>query len=137
MTPIEVFHHMHELVRGYDIRAVDSFAADGVLELPFAPPGMAKRLVGRDAIRALLAPRYEVARATGRRIAGYRSLVVHETRDPDVIIAEFEVDGVPRGAGTEPTTLAFIQVFRVVDGEIALQRDYFDSYVMAERLRVS
>jgi uncharacterized protein len=137
MTPTEVFHRMHELVRAYDIRSVDCYAADGVLELPFAPPGMAKRLVGRDAIRALLAPRYEVMRATGRRIAGYRSLVVHETRDPEVIVAEFEVDGVPRGASSELLTLAFIQVFRVVDGEIALQRDYFDSYVMAERLRAS
>jgi ketosteroid isomerase-like protein len=137
MTPIEVFHRAHERVRSYDIRYADSFAVDGVLELPFAPAPMPKRVEGRDAIRAILKPRYDAARAAGRRIVEYRNLQIHETGDPQVIIVEFDVVGVPRGAGVETHTLPFIHVLRVIGDEIAMQRDYFDSLAMAERLRVS
>jgi ketosteroid isomerase-like protein len=133
MTPIEMFHRMHELVRDYDIRVVECFAPDGVLELPFAPAPLERRYVGRDAIRALLAPRYEAMRAAGRGIPSYDKLIIHETRDPQVIVAEFEAH-TPSAPGR---ALAFAQVFRVADGQIVLQRDYFDSYAMAERLRVS
>ena len=130
MTPTEMFHHMHALVRVYDIRVVDCYAPDGVLEMPFAPPPLQRRYVGRDAIRDVLAPRYAIRRAAGLTLGGYRNLVIHETRDPQVIVAEFEVE-------SDGRQLAFAQVYRVVDGLIALQRDYFDSYAMAERLRVS
>jgi ketosteroid isomerase-like protein len=134
-SPIEVFHRAHAFVRTYDLAYVDCFAADGVLELPFAPTPLPKRVEGRDAIRELLAPRYNAARAAGRRIVEYRNLRIHETTDPEVIVAEFEVVGAAGGA--IPYTLPFIHVVRVADGEIALQRDYFDSLAMAERLRVS
>ena len=136
MTPTEVFHRAHAHVRQYDIRFLDWFAHDGVLELPFAPPPMPRRTRGREALRALYQPRYDAARAAGRRIVDYLDLVIHETRDPQVIVAEFQVRGIPRGEGAEPYTLPFIQVYRVVDDRIALQRDYFDSLVMAERLRL-
>ena len=137
MSPIEVFHAQHELVREYDVRHVEFFAEDGVLELPFAPPPMPHRVVGRAAIRALLQPRLEAARASGRKLAGYRNLVFHETRDPEVIIVEFEASGVPRPGGGEPYTLPFIMVYRIRDGQIVVQRDYFDSALMVERLRLS
>jgi len=137
MTPTELFHRAHERVREYDIRFADFFADDGVLELPFAPAPMPRRIVGRDAIRALLQPRYDAARAAGRRIIDYRYLVIHETRDPEVIVAEFAVGGIPRGEGQEPYVLPFIQVYRIANDRILVQRDYFDSLVMAERLRVS
>jgi ketosteroid isomerase-like protein len=137
MTPSEVFAHAHALVREYDIRFVDYFAEDGVLELPFAPPPLPRRVVGREAIRALLRPRYDAARAASRRILEYRDLRLHETRDPEVIVAEFEVSGVARGEGREPQALRFIQVYRIIDDQIALQRDYFDSAELAERLRIA
>ncbi|APR77297.1 Hypothetical protein A7982_02644 [Minicystis rosea] len=137
MTPTEVFHRAHAFVRQYDIRYADCFAEDGVLELPFARDPLPKRIQGRDAIRAILQPRYDAAKAAGRRIVEYRNLRIHETRDPEVIITEFEVIGVPRGAGLEPYALSFIHVLRVVGDQIAMQRDYFDSLAMAERLRVS
>jgi ketosteroid isomerase-like protein len=133
-TPTEVFLRAHELVRAYDIRYADCFAANGVLVLPFAPPGFPKRVEGRDAIRQLLRPRYEAARASGRRILGYRDLVVHESRDPEVIVVEFEAQGVERD-GTTLYQLPFIQVIRARDGEILEQRDYFDSHAMMQRLR--
>jgi uncharacterized protein len=134
-TPVEVFHEMHALVRAYDIAVVDCYAPDGVIELPFAPPPMAKRVVGRDAIRAMLAPRYLQRRAQGLKLGDYQNLVIHETRDPAVIVAEFSVES--QISPTKSQQLAFAQVYRVVNGLIALQRDYFDSYAMGERLRIA
>jgi ketosteroid isomerase-like protein len=135
MTPADVFHRAHDHVRRYDLAYVDCFATDGVLELPFAPAPLPKRVEGREAIRALLKPRYDAARAAGRKIVEYANLRIHETTDREVIVVEFDVVGAVGGA--IPYTLPFIHVLRVVGDEIVLQRDYFDSLAMAERLRVS
>jgi ketosteroid isomerase-like protein len=63
MTPAELFHRVHEVVRAHDTGFVDQFCAeDGVLGLPFAPPPMPRRIVGRDAIRVWLRPRYDALR---------------------------------------------------------------------------
>lgn len=133
-TPVDVFHEMHALVRAYDIAVVDCYTHDGVIEMPFAPAPLAKRIAGTDAIRATLAPRYLQRRAMGLKLGDYQNLVIHETRDPQVIVAEFSVDS--QVSATRSQHLAFAQVYRVVDGLIALQRDYFDSHAMVERLRV-
>jgi uncharacterized protein len=128
VTPAEVFHRVHERIRAYDIGVVDDFfAEDAVLEMPFAPPPLPRRIVGRDAIRALLAPRYEARRAAGQRLAEYHDVKIHETRDPEVIVAEIEMTHTP--------PRSFVLVYRIVEGRIRLQRDYFDSLEMAERLR--
>ena len=134
MTPRTVFARQHELIRCYDIAAVELFAADAVLELPFAPEGLARRIEGRDAIRAALEPRYTAARATGRKLT-YANLVIHDTADDEVIIAELEA--LSRELDGTTTVLSFIQVYRVRAGEIVLQRDYFDSLAMVSRLRVT
>jgi hypothetical protein len=133
MTPREVFERAHGYVRAFDIRYVDCFAERGALVFPFAPPGVPKRLEGREAIRAMVGPRYEAMRAAGRKLLVYENLRIHETRDPEVIVAEFEVDVVDaKGAATRR---AFIHVLHVRNDEIVEQRDYFDSFAMAERLR--
>lgn len=140
MTPAELFHRIYERVRAYETGFVDEFfAEDAVLELPFAPPPMPKRVAGREAIRALLAPRYDALHAAGQRIREYRNVTIHETRDPEVIIAEFEAHGVPRGAGLEPHAepLPFAIVYRICRERIRLQRDYFDSLAMAGRMQIS
>lgn len=134
MTPREVFERAHGFVRSYDLAYVDCFADDGALVFPFAPPGMPRRVQGRDAIRELLAPRYAALRAAGRRVLEYENLRIHETHDPEVIVAEFEAV-VPREGGA--ARLSFIHVLRVRDDRIVEQRDYFDSLAMAERLRVT
>ncbi len=137
MTPVEVFHRAHERVRAYDISFCDFFAEDGVLELPFARDPIPRRVNGRAAIRALLEPRYNAARAAGRKISGYRDLVIHETRDPHVIVAEFTIERPDHAPEAAEQTLSFVQIYRIVADHIVLQRDYFDSLAMAERLRVS
>src|ERR1043166_1949130 len=76
-------------VRAYDIAYADCFAVDAVCEYPFAPPGFPREVRGRDAIRALLAPRYEAARNAGRTLE-YRGWRAHRTDDPEVAVVEFE-----------------------------------------------
>jgi uncharacterized protein len=133
-TPREVFKRAHKCLRSYDISYADCFAEQAVLVMPFAPPGMPRRIEGRDAIRNLLEPRYRASRESGRRIIEYRDLRVHDTADPEVIIAEFEAI-VAQGDEAQ-YELPFILVIRVRDGEIVEQRDYFDSLAAAEQMRV-
>jgi ketosteroid isomerase-like protein len=132
LRPTEVFERAHSFVREYDLRFAGCFALDGVLETPFAPPGFPHKTVGREAIRDLLRPNYEAAKQAGRRITEYRDLRIHETTDPELMVAEFELIGVDRDE--EPYSARFIQVVRVRAGEIVEMRDYFDSRGMANRL---
>src|SRR5690349_127741 len=89
LSPREVFERLHRAVRDdYDMETQAAlFAEDGTLEWPFAPAGMPRRIKGREAIRRLLDAAGHRARQAGRRITGYRAVVVHETSDPDVIVA--------------------------------------------------
>jgi ketosteroid isomerase-like protein len=113
---------------GVDFAAL--FAADGVLRYPFAPPGMPRELRGRDAIRA-------------RRAAepGHRALldmegvdvVVRETDDPEVVVAEIEHHGWSHGSGG-PYRFRALGVIRVRNGQIVTYDDYMDPIAMAALL---
>jgi ketosteroid isomerase-like protein len=131
-TPRAVLDRAHAYVRDYDLRFADCFAAQGVLELPFAPVGMPKRIAGRDAIRRALEPSYRAARAAGRKIIEYNDLRIHDTSDPEVVIVEFTLQGAQPDGGRYQ--LPFIQVARIRGGEIVELRDYFDSLAMRSRL---
>ena len=64
-------------------------------------------------------------------------VVLHETADPEVIIAEFRVHG-RITAGGKHVTLTYIMVTRVVDGLIVSSRDYgnpLESEVLLATLR--
>jgi ketosteroid isomerase-like protein len=122
-------------IREYDMDGfADLFAVDGLLERPFVPIGVPRLLEGREEIRRVFKPLSTAARQAGRQITGFTHVVVHVTSDPDVVVVEFDQEG--RAAGTgEPYTFHFIQVLRAHDGQIALLRDYFDSWGMGERLK--
>jgi uncharacterized protein len=62
-----------------------------------------------------------------RRTVG--NVTVHETTDPEVIVAEFEYQGTT-DAG-EPYALPAIFVLRIRDGEIVSSRDYHDHLASA------
>jgi ketosteroid isomerase-like protein len=61
------------------------------------------------------------------------NITIHETTDPEVIVAEFEYQGTVADTG-EPYALPGIFVLRVRNGEIVSSRDYFD-HVTAARVR--
>lgn len=124
--PREVFELLHERVRDdYDMDGqADLYAPAGTLELPFAPPVVPRRIRGRDEIRKVLGAAGQRARDAGRRILRYDPLVVHETADPEVIVAEFDLHGEVAATG-EAYRMPFIQVMRVRDGQTVSMRDYF------------
>jgi ketosteroid isomerase-like protein len=126
-SPREVVEQVRRMVAGEGVVFADLFAADGVLTYPFAPPGMPRELRGRDAIRA-----YHGA-ASGRRemfrIEGV-DVVVRETDDPEVVVAEIEHHGHSH-ATDGPYRFRALGVIRVRDGEIISYDDYMDPIATA------
>lgn len=99
----------------------DLFAPDGVIEIPFAPPGVPSRQEGRKAIR-------EYSRhvmASPLRMEDLEVTGLYQTQDPEVVIAEVRATVAIATTG-ESFTAASIQVFRIRDGQIVLFRDFAD-----------
>lgn len=120
MTPLEVLElrRRHLVARDFDAFA-DLFAEDGVLELPFAVDGLPARLDGREAIRefSLTAAAHPV------EIIDLRTVQLHQTADPEVVVLELVTEGRHTTTGV-PFQAPCIQVFRIRNGKIKLFRDY-------------
>jgi uncharacterized protein len=121
-TPADVLTRRRRLILSGDADGfADLFAPDGVIESPFASPGVPSRLEGREAIR-------EYSRhvmASPLRFEDFEVAELYQTQDPEVVIAEM------RAAGTLTTTgqsfaATSIQVLRIRDGQIVLFRDFAD-----------
>ena len=121
-TPAQVLEQRRELLLKQDVDGfVELFAPDGVIELPFAGPGMPSRLAGQQAIRDYS---HRIA-ASPLRIDDLEATAVYQTDDPEVLIVELATRGTV--TGTDRTfTGPSIQVFRIRDGKIVLFRDYFN-----------
>ncbi len=100
----------------------DLYAEDAVVEQPFSGAPVA-HLEGRETIRA----HFTAASGMDLRLTA-RDIVVHETIDPEVVIAEFVYD-ITSGRGTGSG--ANIQVLRIRDGLIQATRDYHDYAAIA------
>lgn len=113
-------------------QAVDAvrrlYAPDAVHEFPFTPPGMASRLTGRDEIVGWIAAGW---RTLPLRYERYRTLAIHDTRDPQTIIVEQEAIGRNTSTGRE-FALPNIVVLTVHDGQITCLRDYVNVLVAAD-----
>ncbi|MBP2328947.1 ketosteroid isomerase-like protein [Kibdelosporangium banguiense] len=123
-TPREVFETLLDGVveRRFDGLA-DLYAEDTVVDLPFALPEPLHR-EGRQALAdhfawfSTLPVRFAVA-----------NLRIHETTDPEVIVAEYDYNVHVTTTGKELTT-ANIQVMRVRDGKIVESRDFHNHAVI-------
>ncbi|CNF90224.1 Ketosteroid isomerase-related protein [Mycobacterium tuberculosis] len=102
------------------------YAQDAVVVQPFAHP--AARLEGREALREHFS-----RLATMPVEMKARNVVVHQTPDPEVIIAEFEYEGRNTETG-RAFVVPNIQVLRVRDGHIVESRDYHDHPGLAHAL---
>ena len=124
-SPREVVERVHRLAAEYDMTGqAELYAPDGVLEWPFAPAGVPRRIEGRERIREVLASLEPAVKAADTRLTAIPTVDIHETTDPEVVIVEFEARAeVPATGETFP--LPYIQLFRVRDGQILLFRDYF------------
>jgi uncharacterized protein len=128
MTRTEVFLKLVHGVcdRRYD-ELPDLYAEQTDVRHPMSPYGD-KPLLSRDALR-------EHFSGAGPRVAAVvqfqpANLRIHETQDPEVIVAEFDYDGTVIETG-EPFTVPCIFVLRVRDGLIVESRDYIDHVAMA------
>ncbi|MFI5691511.1 nuclear transport factor 2 family protein [Kribbella sp. NPDC051586] len=120
MTPLEVLdlRRRHLVDRDFE-SFVELFAEDGVIEMPFAVAGLPERLVGREEIRkfSLRAAEHPV------EIIDLRTVQLHETADPEVVVLELITEARHTTTGV-PFQARCIQVFRIQDGKIKLFRDY-------------
>jgi len=122
-------HHLDADIDGF----ADMFAVDGVMEVPFAPKGLPGRMEGREEIRRTLTPLWNRGKKIGRRIVGYEPVIVHETRDPEVVVVEFDVHSEMSGASLR---LSYVHILRAREGRVVHLRDYMDSARLGERLQV-
>ncbi|MGI8335776.1 nuclear transport factor 2 family protein [Actinomadura scrupuli] len=129
-TPRDVITRRRSLILEHDLNGfADLFAADGVLELPFAPPGMPTRLEGREVIRSFSAG----SGTSLMRIEDMWATQIYQTTDPEVLIVELETKAVVATTGA-PFQGTSVQVFRIRDGEILLFRDYWNPQGLARAL---
>jgi uncharacterized protein len=108
----------------------DYYAAEVVIEMPFAPTGLipTRTETTREALRARF--------RAGREVRTYERLaasVIHETTDPEVVIVEYDLEGRLVASG-EPFTLSFVMVMTIRDGRIVHTRDYSDPIAGARAL---
>jgi uncharacterized protein len=123
----EVFEQAKRLSLAKDLDGfADLFAPDGVHELPFAPPGIPRRLEGRETLRGY----FTAITGTPLKHASFENMTVYETTDPGVIIAEYDAHGTVTSTG-RPYQLRYVQVVEVRDGQIRLWRDYWDPLASA------
>lgn len=107
----------------------DMFAVDGVLEYPFAPPGLNTPLTGQDAIVANF-------QRLGRllRVDTVSNVSEIEVSDPDLVVIEFS----GRGEGLiakEAYNQHYISVIRMHDGKIAHYRDYWNPISLVRAIK--
>ena len=124
VTPADVLAQRRRLILSGDVDGfADLFAPDGVIEVPFTgQPGAAMRLEGREAIR-------EYSRrvmAAPLRLEDFEVTELHQTRDPEVVIAEMLTRGTLTATGRSFAATS-IQVLRIREGQIVLFRDFADS----------
>jgi ketosteroid isomerase-like protein len=102
-------------------------ADDVVIETPFAPEGRPRRFEGRAEFQAFA----EASQAAMPvRIEDCRNVVIHQTTNPEVIVAEYEL--VARVGGTGHTgSASFIGVLTARDGQVVQWREYQNALAMA------
>ena len=122
---VESFPAMLRRVLGHRLKPdaetfPDMFAADGVLEYPYAPPGLNTPIAGRDAIIANFQRIRKLLRIDG--VADVSEIAVS---DPDMVVLEFSGHG--EGLITkEAYDQRYISVIRVRDGNIVHYKDYWN-----------
>jgi uncharacterized protein len=110
------WHVLHEL-----------YAHDALVDYPFALQAPT-RLEGREAVR-----RYFAAVARMPLELQARNIMVHETSDPEVIVAEWDYDGLVTTTKRR-FRVSNIQVSRVRNGQIVASRDYHNHLALADVL---
>lgn len=105
----------------------DLWTDDVVVETPYS----GRRIEGKAAW--LAHAREGRATMPPVRFDEVREIAMHETKDPEVVVVEYELTGTALATGKQGTG-RFVGVLRVRDGRIAHWREYQDVVAMAETL---
>jgi uncharacterized protein len=125
-TPREVFLALvNGIAEGNPDGLPELYAEEIDVVHPFGPLHGAP-VRSRDELRK----RIESLAARPRQRRRVGNVTIHETTDPEVIVAEFEYQGTSPDTG-EPYALPAIFVMRVRNGEIITSRDYHDHLASA------
>ncbi len=123
-----VREHLRLTVAGLTDEWVMLFAPDAVLEFPFAPAGVPRKVAGREALLAHMRQFPEMFEVI------FVDLVFHDTVDPSLVIAEFRSMGTARPTG-KPYEQTCISVVRTDDdAHITHYLDYWNPLVAIEAL---
>ena len=107
----------------------DMFAVDGVLEYPFAPPGLNTPITGRDAI---IANFRRLARLL--QVDEVADVVEIEVKDPNMVVLEFSGRG--KGVVTnEPYEQRYISVIQMRNGAIVHYKDYWNPIAFIQAVK--
>jgi uncharacterized protein len=99
----------------------DCYAGQVVIEMPFTAGLYPSRIeTTRDELRQRF-----TASAAVRRYERLADVRIHETADPEVVIAEYSIHGHLVADG-QPFVLTIAMVITVRDGQIVHSRDYAD-----------
>ncbi|MGI5169265.1 nuclear transport factor 2 family protein [Spirillospora sp. CA-253888] len=127
--PQEIFARFRRNVLGGGLALTeDMLAADVVVEMPFLPPALPRRVEGREAFLAFSKAGREGLPVT---FTEFRDVVLHQTTDPEVLIAEYVLAGRPNGSDEEYAA-PFVVVMRVREGRVVHWREYQDMAAMAQ-----
>lgn len=120
-SPREVFHKLLEgITTGRYSELAELYAEDAAVETVFEPIGP-RRIEGRSALEE----RFAAVSAHSPVELTATNVVIRETDDPEVIVAEWDYQVHHRVSGRDFET-ANIQVLRVRNGLITNSRDFHD-----------
>ncbi|MFD6421138.1 nuclear transport factor 2 family protein [Streptomyces sp. NPDC060198] len=126
VTPREVFERLIGLISAGEWSELpELYAEDAKVEIVFSPVPP-RRVHGRAELRKRFAA---LGAADAIRLRA-ENIHVHTTDDPEVVIAEFDYEGLYPASGRTFRS-ANIQVLRVRDGLIVETRDYHDHLAFA------
>ena len=127
-SPRQIVERQLQTIAARDWPAMAAlYAEDAVVQLPFNRPAPL-RIEGRRQL--------EQRNASARDLPlelSPQHLVIHETTDPEVVVAEFDYLGRVTTTG-RTFRVSNIIVFRVRDGQIVESRDYHDHATLGEVL---
>ncbi|MFJ8746136.1 nuclear transport factor 2 family protein [Embleya sp. NPDC127516] len=123
--------HLRLTAAGDTEEWVKLFAPDAVLEFPYAPDGVPKQVIGRDALLAHMRGFPETFDVR------FVDLVFHDTVDPSLVVAEFRSTGtaLPTGKPYEQTCISVVRTDD--DARITHYLDYWNPLVAIDALTPS
>ncbi|HEY0494356.1 MAG TPA: nuclear transport factor 2 family protein [Kutzneria sp.] len=120
-SPAAVFEQFRQAGVRRDVEGfLDLLADDVLMEWMYPIPGFPSQLRGREQLREFYARQ---SSRVGSHHSTYRDVVLHQSTDPEVVIAEYVRDMTAVDTG-ETVTKPCVAVLRVRDGKILNFRDY-------------